>query len=58
MTISIKLEPKDYQEMPREDCYFCNSPTRYWHLGTNNPICPLCSRFHKVKELPNRFKGE
>ena len=58
MTIPIKLEPKDCQEMPREDCYFCNSPTRFWHLRTNNPVCHICCKVHKTSELPNRFNGE
>jgi hypothetical protein len=36
-----------------EECHFCGTPTRYWHENTNNPVCPTCSKKHKVKELPD-----
>ena len=36
-----------------ESCHFCRAPTRYWHTGTNNPVCPDCAKKHRVEELPN-----
>lgn len=36
-----------------ESCHFCQAPTRYWHAGTNNPVCPDCAKKHRVEELPN-----
>jgi len=56
MTIPIKEEPKDLHELPSEVCYFCQKNTRYWHLKTNNPVCPMCSKIHRVIQLPNWFK--
>lgn len=47
-------EPKEYYEEFRtyEKCYFCNDSTRFWHWRTNQPVCPKCSKVHKVAELP------
>jgi len=57
--IPIKREPEDISiSHIIEKCYFCDTPTRMWHLKTNNPVCDKCSKTHKVAELPNRFKGE
>lgn len=53
MTIPLKKEPKEFQEVPAEGCYFCYRDTRFWHLKTNNPVCRLCATVHKVCELPN-----
>jgi hypothetical protein len=36
-----------------EDCYFCNNPTDMWHLNTNAPVCPKCSKIHDVADLDN-----
>jgi hypothetical protein len=35
-----------------ERCHFCTSQTRYWHVGTNNPVCQVCAKQHRVAELP------
>lgn len=54
--IPVEIEPKDVQkEWPRiiERCAFCKKETRYWHKGTNNPVCPDCAKKHKVGELKN-----
>jgi hypothetical protein len=58
--IPIKQEPKEEFERFKvyENCFFCKQPTDMWHERTNNPVCPCCSKKHKVAELPNRFKGE
>jgi len=36
-----------------EGCHFCKAPTRYWHENTNNPVCKVCAKSHKVAELPD-----
>lgn len=39
-----------------EKCHFCKEHTKYWHENTNNPVCPKCSKLHKVVELPDHGK--
>jgi hypothetical protein len=58
--IKIKLEPKEMQEWTHtiENCYFCKSPTQFWHEKTNNPVCPSCSKIYNEEDLPNRFKRD
>lgn len=60
MTIPIYKEPKDMFENTNvlEHCVFCQRPTKYWHKGTNNPVCPVCAGLHKVAELYNWLKGK
>lgn len=55
MTIPIKKEPSDC-EFGFECCRFCGRTTLYWHMKTNNPVCPSCSKIHKVSELKNHMK--
>ncbi len=50
--IPIKKEPDDC-EFGCETCVFCQKITKYWHYRTNNPVCPECSKIHKVFELIN-----
>lgn len=54
MAIPIEKESKElYKETHcYEQCYFCKKETDTWHMGTNQPVCPLCSKEHKVSELP------
>lgn len=59
--IPVELESDKIQEefgSCIEQCYFCKTPTRFWHKKTNNPVCKICADRHKVSELPNRFKGQ
>lgn len=53
MAIPIEKEPKEFwQEFKcHERCYFCNKETNTWHIGTNQPVCSLCAKEHKVSEL-------
>ncbi len=56
MAIPLIKEPEDLNEGKLsylERCYFCNTPTNYWHENTNNPVCPQCAKTHKVAELPD-----
>lgn len=55
MTIPLKKEPDEMYENTRifEKCYFCYRATRFWHIKSNNPVCPVCATLHKVCELPN-----
>ena len=35
-----------------ENCYFkCGNKTKYWHWRTNQPICKVCAKNHKVSEV-------
>lgn len=38
-------------ESVMEQCYFCKTPTRYWHLPKNEPVCQSCSIFHNEDEI-------
>lgn len=59
MAIPIKEEPAElYEEFGvYENCVFCGNKTDMWHEKTNNPVCPKCSKTHKVSELTNHFKS-
>lgn len=35
-----------------ENCHFCKTPTKYWHVRTNQPICKDCAKVRKVSEIP------
>lgn len=35
-----------------EGCFFCESPTRFWHHGSNQPVCPSCATVRVVADLP------
>lgn len=52
--IPIEKEPdglgNDFRHL-YEHCYFCDTPTKYWHIKTNQPVCQGCSKTHKVSEL-------
>lgn len=41
-------------EEVHEKCYFCATPTVFWHLPTNKPVCEECASTHTVSELPKR----
>jgi DNA polymerase III psi subunit len=51
--IPVVKEPKElYQEFRiHEHCFFCGNPTNTWHNGTNQPVCKICAKVHKVSEL-------
>jgi len=54
MTIPIKKEPDELAGNffgAVEKCSFCSNETKFWHENTNNPVCPDCSKEHKVSEL-------
>ena len=53
MTIPIEREPEAMRNQPPEQCHFCDCATRFWHINTNNPVCPDCAPKHKVSELPD-----
>lgn len=60
MAIPIKHEDAEtVAEFPGliERCHFCQAQTRWWHENTNNPVCPSCSKLHKVAELPDWGKA-
>ncbi len=56
--IPIEKEPEglgnDFRHL-YEHCYFCNTPTKYWHSPTNQPVCKDCAKKHKVSELPKSY---
>jgi hypothetical protein len=49
MAIPIEKEPKEFKCYER--CYFCKKETNTWHNGTNQPVCSVCAKDHKVSEL-------
>ncbi len=52
--IPLVEEPSDLFEEFRvyEKCYFkCGDTTRFWHARTNQPICKMCAKKHKVSEV-------
>lgn len=56
MTIPLIREPSELIKDSGgvcEVCLFCRQFTRYWHENTNNPVCPVCAKTHKVAELPD-----
>ncbi len=57
--IPVAKEPQEISEGYGgiEVCHFCQTPTRYWHENTNNPVCPSCAKKHKVDELPDHGKA-
>lgn len=59
--MAIPIEHENVEELKKwgmglskivESCCFCNTPTRYWHTKSNQPVCPGCSKTHKVSEIP------
>lgn len=35
-----------------EACFFCKSPSRFWHHNSNQPVCPACATKYIVADLP------
>lgn len=60
MAIPLKKETPDSREVfgCYEVCVFCKKTTDTWHERTNNPVCPHCSKEHKVSELRNWRKNK
>ena len=64
MSIPLEKEPDDFNDKigcrgVYEYCVFeCGKTTKWWHRGTNNPVCPQCAKKHKVSELraPKGYK--
>ena len=56
--IPTVAEPEEhYKEFHfYENCVFCRHATKFWHAGTNNPVCKSCAKKHKVAELYNWSK--
>lgn len=55
MAIRLVEEPAElYQEFRAyEGCFFkCGKTTKFWHNGTNKPVCKDCAKIHKTSELP------
>ena len=58
MAIPLVEEPKEFYEETHiyERCVFCNSSTKYWNEYSNNPVCQICAKSHKVAELEDHGK--
>lgn len=41
--IPVQLESKEWAGQMLEDCIFCETPTAYWHMATNMPVCQSCA---------------
>jgi len=49
--IPVEREPDGLE--PRECCVFCDSPTRYWYIPKNMPVCKTCAGNHKDFQVPS-----
>ena len=49
--IPISKEPDTFHNSIMEQCCFCDIETQFWHLDTNMPCCPICSKIRTVKEI-------
>lgn len=54
MAIPIEPEDKEIFECVGEFecCVFCNSPTIYWAVAVNRPVCPQCSVKFDLIDIP------
>lgn len=58
MAIQLVKEPKQMEVWGIENCFFeCGNTTRYWHAGTNQPVCKDCAKKHKTCELKKSHKN-
>jgi hypothetical protein len=53
--IPIVKEPKElYKEFKcHEKCVLCRQETDTWNLKRNKPVCNVCAKKHKVKDVDN-----
>ena len=51
-SIKIKKERGDFSSLPLEHCCFCDSPTEFWALDGQVPVCKTCVKRHEPCELP------
>jgi hypothetical protein len=52
MAIPIEPEDKILCACEQECCVFCNSPTIYWAVAVNRPVCPQCSVKFDLIDVP------
>lgn len=48
--IPIEQEPDGLE--PLECCVFCESPTRWWYVKANAPVCQTCSPKFLISNVP------
>ena len=51
--IVVEPEPKEITREFRglfENCYFCHTPTEYWHKK-RTPVCQHCAKTHDAGEI-------
>jgi hypothetical protein len=54
--IKVTKEPKDGDifDGPPEQCWFCDTATRYWANEGEVPVCRECAKTRDPKEVPTR----
>lgn len=61
----IKVEHEDTEELRKwgmgleqlaERCIECRTPTRFWHVASNNPVCPGCAQ--KLRPTDKRLSPQ
>ena len=54
MPIPIQPEEEDVTEVfgnCLENCVFCDTGTRFWHVDSNRTVCPQCSTKYDVCDI-------
>ena len=49
--MNIPITPEDDPQEPFEHCIFCATPTAYWYIPANRPVCPVCSVCYNVSQI-------
>lgn len=34
-----------------EDCYFCATPTPFWNIEKNTPVCEKCAKVYIIQDI-------
>jgi len=61
MAIPIEHESEEcVKEWPNtiEDCVFCGKETRWWNNKRNKPVCPVCAKRYRAKDIDKLEKNE
>lgn len=53
MAIQIEREPSCFDSADAELCIFCNTPTRFWNVEENKPVCESCAKHFTLVDVKN-----
>ena len=54
MAIKTVRRPKEIDDSPPSECYFCNAGTIYWNLEALEPVCHRCAARYGQRHLSRR----